>query len=69
MRKFIVCVLLSFLATGYCEARTFACFAGVLDYTSEPDVEVDYNHYQIFNRQQHNTNFIPFMGCGISFDF
>jgi hypothetical protein len=69
MKKFIVCIILSFLATGYCEARSFGCFAGVLGASNERDIEIDYNHYQIFSRHQHTTEFLPFIGCGVSFDF
>ncbi len=69
MKKFIACLLLWLLATGYCEARTFGCFAGILDYSNERDSEIDYKNYSIINKQKNTTNFMPFVGCGITFDF
>lgn len=66
MKKLLLILL---LLTNECEARTFGCFMGVIGAGSEQTVEVDYMHYQIFSRTKHTSEFLPFLGCGISFDF
>jgi hypothetical protein len=51
------------------EARTFGCFVGVLGASNEHSTEIDYNHYQIFYNKKSTSEFLPFLGCGVSFDF
>jgi hypothetical protein len=66
MKKLLLILL---LFTAQCEARTFGCFMGVLGAKTERSFEVDYLHYQVYSRSKHSTEFLPFAGCGISFDF
>lgn len=67
--KLFISILFILLTIGTCQARTFGCFMGVIGAGSDHSVEVDYNHYQIFSRTKHTSEFLPFLGCGISFDF
>lgn len=68
MRKFIMCLIIA-LSINQCDARTFGCFAGVLGMDSEQKLEVDYMHYQLFYHKKNTLGVLPFLGCGISFDF
>ncbi len=68
MKGFLLALII-FLTIGTCEARTFGCFMGVIGAGNEHNVEIDYMHYQLYSRTQHATEFLPFIGCGISFDF
>lgn len=52
-----------------CEARTFGCFAGVLGASTSQSLEIVYNNHELFYHKKHNTDLLPFLGCGISFDF
>ena len=66
MKKLLLVLL---LFSAQCEARTFGCFMGVLGVQNERKVEVDYMHYQVYSSTKHTSEFLPFVGCGISFDF
>ncbi len=68
MKVFIFTIAI-LLTIGTCQARSFGCFMGVLGMSMDRSVEVDYMHYQIFSRTKHTSEFLPFLGCGVSFDF
>lgn len=67
--KALLLTIVILLTIGTCQARSFGCFMGVIGAGSDHTVQVDYNHYQIFSRTTHTSEFLPFLGCGISFDF
>lgn len=68
MKKIILTLVTLFVAIN-CEARTIGCFVGVLDASSSQSLEIVYNNKELFYHKKHSTEFMPFLGCGISFDF
>lgn len=63
---FIIAALLTMSA---CEAHTVGCFMGIIGVQNERTMEVDYRHFQLYSRTKYESTFLPFIGCGIGFDF
>lgn len=68
MKKIAICFI-AFIIASQADARTFGCFAGVLGASTSQSIDVVYNNRELFYHKKHTTDLLPFLGCGISFDF
>jgi hypothetical protein len=69
MRRITIVFMALLVTASQAQARTFGCFAGVLGASTSQSLEIVYNNHDIFYHKKHTTDLLPFLGCGVSFDF
>jgi hypothetical protein len=71
MRKLILTCLIG-IVSSYCTAsyaRDIECFVGALAVEQETGISFVYNNKVLFKEDKHKLTALPFLGCGIRFDF